>query len=69
MNHLAHLDEALGVEAGRQLHLPPQGVKMHGTAAHLGAQQHLRVWKGAADSAVSPPPSAVRIAVCMQSGL
>ena len=27
MNHLAHLDEALGVEAGRQLHLPPQASK------------------------------------------
>ena len=37
-----YLDEALRVEAGRQLDLPPQRVKVHGAAAHLRAQQHLR---------------------------
>ena len=38
----ARLDKALRVEAGRQLDLPPQRVKVHGAAAHLRAQQHLR---------------------------
>ena len=42
----AHLDKALRVEAGRQLDLPPQRIKVHSAAAHLRAQQHLRegIW-------------------------